>query len=104
MTTFVELGEVHPDEFVTMKEYVPVERPLIVVLVPVPVIVPPPGVLVKVHVPVDGNPFKITAPVAIVQFGCVTAPTDGAEGVGGCALMTTFADGTEIHPESLATV
>ena len=44
-------------------------RPEIVVLAPVPEVVVPPGVLVNVHVPVDGKPFKTTLPVAIVQVG-----------------------------------
>ena len=38
-------------------------------LVPVPVVVVPPGVLVRVHVPVAGKPFKSTLPVATVQVG-----------------------------------
>jgi len=48
---------------------VPVGRRDIVVLVPVPEEVVPPGVLVMVHVPVDGKPFKITLPVAMRQVG-----------------------------------
>ena len=38
-------------------------------LVPVPVTVVPPGVLVSVHVPVSGNPFKTTLPVSKLQVG-----------------------------------
>ena len=38
-------------------------------LVPVPVVVVPPGVFVSVHVPVAGNPFKMTLPVAKAQLG-----------------------------------
>ena len=52
-------------------------------LVPVPVVVVPPGDLVKVHVPVTGNPLKITLPVAKAQVGCVIVPTKGAVGVAG---------------------
>ncbi len=73
-------------------------------LVPEPVVVVPPGVLVKVHVPVAGNPLKITLPVAKAQVGCVIVPTKGAVGVAGWALITTFADVGEIHPEALVTV
>lgn len=51
-----------------------------VVLVPVPVVVTPPGDLVKVHVPVDGNPLKTTLPVATVHVGWVIAPTTGGVG------------------------
>ena len=40
-----------------------------VVLVPDPVVVVPPGVLVKVQVPVAGNPFSTTLPVATEQVG-----------------------------------
>ena len=40
-----------------------------VALVPDPVVVVLPGVLVKVHVPVAGNPFSTTLPVATLQVG-----------------------------------
>jgi hypothetical protein len=53
-----------------------------VLVVPVPVVVIPPGVLVNVHVPVAGKPLKTTLPVATVQVGCVIVPTTGAEGNG----------------------
>ena len=46
----------------------PAERPVTVVLVPVPVVVPP-GVRVRVHVPDDGKPFRITLPVATKHVG-----------------------------------
>ena len=52
------------------------------VLVPVPVVVVPPGVLVNVHVPVEGKPLNTTLPVAKEQVGCVIVPTTGAEGDG----------------------
>jgi hypothetical protein len=55
--------EVHPDAFVTVKLHVPGASPLMVVLVPVPVVIVPPGEQVSVHVPVAGNPDKITLPV-----------------------------------------
>jgi hypothetical protein len=54
-----------------------------VVLVPVPVVVVPPGVRVKVQLPVAGKPFKITLPVATEQVGWVIVPTVGAVGVAG---------------------
>ena len=75
-----------------------------VVLVPVPVVVVPPGVTVSVHVPVAGNPLNTADPVVTVQVGCVVVPTAGAAGVAGCVLITTFADATEVHPAALATV
>ncbi len=39
------------------------------VLTPLPVTVVPPGLLVTVQIPVPGNPFKTTLPVATVQVG-----------------------------------
>jgi hypothetical protein len=40
-----------------------------------------PGLLVSVHVPVDGNPLIATLPVETVQVGLVIVPTPGAEGI-----------------------
>jgi hypothetical protein len=75
-----------------------------VVVVPVPVVVDPPGVRVSIHVPLEGKPFIITLPVATVHVGWVIVPTTGADGDMGCALITTLADATEIHPVALVTV
>lgn len=52
-----------------------------VVLVPVPVVVILPGVLVRVHVPVEGKPLNATLPVDKLQEGCVIVPTWGAVGI-----------------------
>lgn len=49
-----------------------------VVLVPEPVVVVPPGVLVNVHVPAAGKPLKTKFPVGSVHVGCVIVPTTGA--------------------------
>jgi hypothetical protein len=68
-TTLPEAAEIQPDASVTVKVYVPAARPDIVVLAPVPDEVVPPGVLVKVHVPVDGRPISTTLPVATAQVG-----------------------------------
>ena len=73
-------------------------------VVPVPVVVTPPGLLVSVQDPVAGNPFKITLPVAVVQVGWVMVPTTGANGVAGCALITIPADAAEIQPADLVIV
>jgi hypothetical protein len=73
-------------------------------LVPEPVVVVPPGDRVKVHVPVAGKPLKITLPVAKAQVGCVIVPTIGAVGVVGWALITTFDEAGETHPEAFVTV
>ena len=75
-----DAGEIHPDEFLTVKVYVPAASPLMFVLVPVPVPVAPPGVLVSVQVPVAGKLFKTTAPVDTAHVGCVIIPATGAAG------------------------
>jgi hypothetical protein len=75
-----------------------------VVVVPDPVVVVPPGVLVKVQLPVAGKPFNITLPVETLQVGWVIVPTIGAVGVVGWVLITTLADEDEIQPEVLVTV
>lgn len=59
----------------------PGASPVIVVLVPEPVVVIPPGVLVTVHPPVEGRLFSITLPVGRAQVGCVTVPGTGAVGL-----------------------
>ena len=74
-----------------------------VVLVPVPVVVVPLGFCVKVHVPLDGKPFKVTLPVETLQAGCVVVPTEGAVGALGAVLMTTFAEAEEVHPAAFIT-
>ena len=69
MATLPDATEIHPKSLVTVKVYVPAASPDIVVVVPVPAVVVPPGDLVKVQEPVAGNPFKTTLPVATVQVG-----------------------------------
>jgi hypothetical protein len=97
--------ETQPDELVTVKVYVaPAGSPVTVLVVPVPVVVVPPGDLVSVQVPVDGRPLNATLPVVIEQVGCVILPTTGAVGVAGCAFITMFADTTEIQPAAFVTV
>jgi hypothetical protein len=66
---FDDAGEIHPVEFVTVYVYVPAVSTVIVVLVPVPLVVIAPGVLVRVHVPEAGSPFKTTLPVDKAQVG-----------------------------------
>ena len=99
ITTLPDATEVHPTELVTVYVYVPATKPEMVVLDVFPVI--PPGLIVQLP---DGNPVKITLPVANAQVGCVMVPTVGAVGVAGCAFITTFADATEVHPTELVTV
>jgi hypothetical protein len=83
---------------------VPVAKPLNVPVVPVPVMVEPPGVAVMVQVPDAVSPLKATLPVAIVQVGWVMAPTTGAAGVAGCVLMVALSDEVEVQPAALVTV
>jgi len=72
-------------------------------LVPVPVDVVPPGVLVRVQLPVAGSPFNTTLPVATAQVGWVIVPTVGAVGEDGWAVITTLAEAGEIQPEEFVT-
>jgi hypothetical protein len=75
-----------------------------VVLVPVPVVVVPPGIRASVHVPVAGRSCKTTLPDGISQEGWVMVPTVGVMGVTGCGSMTKFAEAGEVHPSELVTV
>ena len=83
--------------------YVPAGINEIVVIVADPVVLAAPGALVNVHPPV-GKSLKTTLPVARPQVGWVIVPTVGASGVIGCGLITTFADGTEVHSMELVTL
>ena len=74
------------------------------VLVPVPELLAPPGLAVRVHVPEDGSPFNTTLPVDSPQPGWVMSPTSGAEGVGGWVRMTTEPEAGETQPSLLVTV
>ena len=58
----------------------PGASPVMVVLVPVPVAVVPPGVLVNVQVPVAGKPNNTTLPVGIAHVGCAVVSATGPEG------------------------
>lgn len=102
--TSEELDDVHPEEFVTVKLYVPGYIPVIVVVVPVPEVVMDPGLRVRVQVPDAGSPFIITLPVATVQVGAVIVPIAGAEGVAGWVFITMFADDADVQPAAVVTV
>lgn len=54
---------------------------MIVVLVPDPVVVVPPGVRVIVQSPDAGRLLSITLPDGNAQVGCVTVPGSGAAGM-----------------------
>ena len=73
-------------------------------MAPVPVIVVPPGFRVKVHVPVAGNPDKVTLPVGRSHVGWMMVPTTGAGGVEGAALIIIFTDIADVHPAAFVTV
>lgn len=79
-------------------------RPETVVVVPVPDIVVPSGFLVNVHLPDEGRLVNITLPDSRVQVGWVIVPTDGTEGVEGCALITALADDADVQPDEFVTV
>jgi hypothetical protein len=104
ITTFDEATDIHPSEFVTVNVKVPEGILEIVVLVPVPDVVVPPGILVNVQVPADGNPLSTALPVETVQVGAVIAPAAGADGVGGFVLITTPDDAMEVQPSEFVTV
>lgn len=99
MITFADAKEVHPAALVTVYVYVPANIPDIVVLAVFPVIEP--GFTVQFPA---GKPFKTILPVETEHPGCVIVPNAGAEGVTGCARITTFADTGEVHPAALVTV
>ncbi len=69
MTALADSTEVHPKTLVTVKVYVPAASSDIIVIVPVPVVVVPPGFLVKVQVPEAGKPLNTKLPVTTVQVG-----------------------------------
>lgn len=104
ITRLPEEGDTHPNEFVTVKVYVPGLRFETVVLVPEPVVVVPPGDRVRVHVPEAGRLFITALPVAIIHVGCVTVPITGADGEGIIGFITTEPEEGEVHPEELVTV
>lgn len=99
MTTLTEAADAQPTVFVTVKLYVPATKPDMVVTGVEPDIAP--GFIIQFPA---GNPLKATLPVATEQVGCVIVPTIKADGIAGCALITTLADAKDIHPAELVTV
>lgn len=73
-------------------------------LAPVPTEVTTPGYRINVHIPVEGNPLRITLPVDKKHDGGVIVPIKGAGGVTGGAAITILPEGEEIHPNALVTV
>lgn len=72
-----------------------------VLVVPVPDVVVPPGFLVNVQVPVAGNPFKTTLPVVTVHVGCIILPTNGGAGIEFTVAITGDLDGV-VQPFAVA--
>ena len=68
----------------------PGESPVIVLLVPVPVKVVPPGIVVKLQDSVDGKPFNMTLPVETAQPGCTIVPIIADIGLAFTIMLTTF--------------
>lgn len=89
---------------VTVNVYVPDAKVAIVVVSPVPVIITPPGLLVSVHVPVEGKPLKSTLPVDNAHVGCTIVPITGAVGADGGVVITALADTGDIHPAEDVTI
>lgn len=73
-------------------------------LVPVPVLITPPGDRVSVQVPEAGNPDSVRLPVGEEHEGWVTGPGTGGDGTDGLGLMTALAEAAETHPSELVTV
>ena len=101
---FADWADIHPIELVTLNVKVPDGKAVRVIPAPEPEMVTPPGFLVKVQVPVVGNPLKTTVPVEVPQVGCVISPITGAEGEEGGGAITTSADTSEVHPSALVTI
>ena len=99
ITALEDGDEIHPAELVTVKLYVPVASPEMVVLEPVPAIEP--GLIVQLPA---GRPLSTTLPIEIAQVGCVIVPIVGDEGAPGAVLITTFADAGDVHPAAFVTV
>lgn len=75
-----------------------------VVPVPLPVVVIPPGLLVRVQLPEAGSPLRTTLPVATEHVGWVMELICGAAGVGGWELMTTAVEEVDVQDTELVTV
>jgi hypothetical protein len=74
-----------------------------VVVIPVPTVFTPPGVLVSVQDP-DGSPLNETLPVATEQVGATIAPMIGVDGTFGGANITMLPEACDSHPNELVTV
>ena len=73
-------------------------------VIPVPVVLTPPGERVIIQLPETGRPLRLTLPVGTVTVVRVIVPTTGAFGVTGGGGIIIFADGTDKHPSLVDTV
>ena len=104
MRIFVDGKDVHPSALVTVKVYVPDVKSEIVVPLPVPDMLFPSGILVRIQFPEAGNPFKTTVPVGDEQVGWVMSPCDGVAGATKALLITKSADDTHVGSTVLRTL
>jgi hypothetical protein len=100
-TAFADAVEVHVPLSTVNVYVVPAVKPVMVVLVPVPVVVTAPGFVVTVQVPVDGKPVNTTLAVVAVQVGCVNVPNKGAVGAPAKVLIVIDVEAAEEHVPSL---
>ena len=91
--------DTQPAELVTVKLYVPEERPEIVVLFVLPEIAP--GFIVQFPV---GSPSNTTVPVPTVQVGCVMDVTTGAVKKSGCVTTTNMLVASQPLADVIVTV
>lgn len=71
--------------------------------VPVPVVVIPPGLFVKIHVPDDGKSVNTTLPVASLHVGWVIESIVGAAGAPG-ATLTVNAMAADVQPLTVVVI
>jgi hypothetical protein len=95
--TSFDRPETHDELLVTVKLYVPADRPEIVTLVVLPPEDIPPGYLLSVQLPA-GRPLNTTLPVGDGQVGTVIFPTTGGAGVEGCGWMKALPDEADMQP------
>lgn len=77
---------------------------MIVVVVPFPVVVTPPGLRFRVHVPVAGKPSNTTLAVCSEHVGWVIVPMSGAGGLALTVNIYVSFAATQAVPEGLSVV
>jgi hypothetical protein len=69
-----------------------------VVVVPLPDVITPPGVRIIIQSPEEGNPFNTTLPIEMKQVGWVIVPIVGAAGVALTVTVVEAAADGPLHP------